>query len=201
MKISVYGLTGNMGCGKSTVAEFLDKYLDVAVFDADQMAKDVLLEKQHSDKLIELLGPEIFLEGELSFSNIAEIVFSNKKLLRKYENFLHPLTWESIKEKIEELGSEVSFIVVEAALLYEADWQKFFDKVIVTICNKTEQYRRIRGSMSLSNSEIRKRLSRQLASKHKRRIADFVIDTDCHPIELESKIYYLYCKLKGGCKK
>lgn len=197
-KPPIYGLTGNMGCGKSTVAKFFNEFSDVVVFDADQIAKDVLRKKEHSQKLSELLGQQIFSGGKLDFRKLAQLVFNDAQILRKLEDFIHPLTWQSICKKTIEQHSGISFFLVEAALIYEANWQKFFKAVIAATCNQTEQYRRIRISMNLSDEEIAKRLNRQLSIEEKTRRANFVIDTDCSIKKLQSKVQNLYHCLKGG---
>lgn len=197
-KPPIYGLTGNMGCGKSTVAKFFNEFSDVVVFDADQIAKDVLRKKEYSQKLSELLGQQIFSGEKLDFRKLAQLVFNDAQILRKLEDFIHPLTWQSIYKKTIERHSGISFFLVEAALIYEANWQKFFKAVIVATCNQMEQYRRIRISMNLSDEEIAKRLNRQLLIEEKTRRADFVINTDCSIKKLQSKVQNLYHCLKGG---
>lgn len=195
----IYGLTGNMGCGKSTVAEFFGKFKDVVVFNADQIAKELLCEEQYSQKLQQLLGPHVFSEGKIDIGKVAQLVFNDYKALQKLESFIHPLTWNSICERMKK-HTKISFFLVETALIYETEWQRFFKAVIVVMCDKAQQYHRLHIYRGLSDREIDRRLKRQLANEEKMKRADFVIDTTCSLEEVENKACRLYHHLKGGVK-
>lgn len=196
----IYGLTGNMGCGKSTVAKFLDKFEDVIIFDTDQVAKRLLCEERHSQELKELLGSSVFSENKIDVNKVARLVFDNHELLQKLEKFIHPLVWQYICEETKKCIG-VSFFVVEAALIYEAKWQNHFRAIIVVTCDKVQQYHRLYKYRNLTDAEIDKRIKRQLLNKEKVKLADFIIDTTCSMEEVEKKVNHLYHCLKGGVWK
>jgi len=204
-KPSVYGLTGNMGCGKSTVAKFFSEFPDVIIFNADQIAKEILCQKKYSKKLLQFFGPAVFSDGKIDLRKVAQLVFNDFQMLERFENFIHPLTRQSIcrkiRKKTREEHSKISFFLVEAPLIYEADWEKFFEAIIVVTCTQTEQYRRLRVYRKLSDEEITKRLARQWSTEEKVRRADFVIDTTCSLEEVKKKVQDLYLCLKGGIRR
>ncbi|MBI1839051.1 MAG: dephospho-CoA kinase [Candidatus Colwellbacteria bacterium] len=196
-KAPIYGLTGNMGCGKSTVAKFFGEFQGVVIFSADDVAKELLREERYAEKLSDPLGANIFTGGKVDFRKIAQAVFSDSETLRKLEHFIHPLTWRAIRDRMREYD-QVSFFLVESALIYEAAWEKYFDAIIVVTCSPEEQCRRIQNSRDLSEEEITKRLMRQLTVKEKVKRADFVIDTTCSIGEVRSKVKDLYYRLTGN---
>ncbi len=193
-KKPTYGLTGNMGCGKSTVAKFLCQFQDVVTFSADDIAKELLCEKRHAEKLSGLLKANIFTGGRVDFHKIAQVVFSDPEALRKLERFIHPLTWQAIRDRIQG-HTKASFFVVEAALIYEVGWENFFNAVIVVTCSPEEQHRRIQSNKGLPEEETARRLTRQLPIEEKVRRADFVIDTTCPLEEVRSKVKDLHYQL------
>lgn len=214
-KTPVYGLTGNIGCGKSTVAKFFGEFNDVAVIDADKIAKELLNKEENHGEIKRLFGPEVFTDGQPDTKKIGRLVFSDRAALMKLENFIHPL----VRQKVAELTRprpEISFFIVEATLIFETDWQdlkirretangfcwqKFFDAIIVVTCSETEQYRRLRETRNMTDEEIAKRLRWQMPDREKIRRADYSINTDCPIEETKRRTRNLYCRLKNKILK
>ncbi len=194
LETPIYGLTGNMGCGKTTVAKFFGEFRGVVIFSADEVAKELLREERYAEKLRGLLGPKIFTDGKVDFRKIAQVIFSDSEALRKLERFIHPLTWQAIHDRMREY-TEASFFLVESALIYEAGWEKYFDAIVVVICSSEEQRRRLQNGRDLSDDEMTKRLMRQLSTEEKTRRADFVIDTTCSLDEMRNKVKELNYQL------
>ena len=210
-KTPVYGLTGNMGCGKSTVAKFFAEFGDVAVIDADKTAKELLRSEENRPELEKLFGLEIFTDGQMDTKKLGRLVFSNRVVLMKLENFIHPL----VRQKVAEMTKPrpgISFFLVEAALIFETGWQdlkirrerengfiweKFFDAVIAVTCAEPEQHRRLRETRNITSDEIARRLHRQMSTREKIRRADFTINTDCPSEEVKRRVGNLYCRLKN----
>jgi dephospho-CoA kinase len=193
----VYGLTGNMGCGKSTVAKFFSEFSDVVVIDADEIVKELLHAEENLPKLEELFGPEVFTDGRIDAKKLGQLVFSDRRALMKLEDFIHPLVQrETLEKTIPRPG--ISFFLVEAALIYETGWQNFFNAVIVVTCGQAEQYRRLRETRGLSDEEISKRLFWQIPNEEKARRANFIVNTDCPLEEVKKQVRNLYRRLKNG---
>jgi dephospho-CoA kinase len=195
-KAPIYGLTGNMGCGKSTIIKLFNEFPDVEILIADELAKEILCQKQHAKKLQKILGQQVFSNGKINPKKVRQLVFSDQLVLKKLEAFIHPLTWLVIKEKVEIINA-VSFFLVEAALLFEANWHKYFKSIIVATCDPCEQFKRINQRDGLLKKEIEQRLAMQLPAEEKTNRADFIIDTTCTFDELKNKVQNLYRHLKG----
>jgi len=183
-----------MGCGKSTVAQFFREFNDVATCNADDVAKELLCEERHAQKLSELLGKEIFTGDSIDRHKVARVVFHDPQALQKLERFIHPLTWQVICDRVKKY-TKISFFLVEGALIYEAGWQNYFHAIIVVTCSAEEQTRRLQGRGNVPEEEIAQRLLRQLPSEEKVKRADFVIDTTCSLKEVSSKVRDLYHQL------
>ncbi len=192
----IFGLTGNMGCGKSTVSRLLKQNPDIIVFDSDRIAKELLLRPENQRKLQEILGAEILSDEEVDFQKIAEIIFKDPEKKQELEAFIHPLTRQTIHERIQRI-SDRFIVIVESALIYEASWERYFDAVIVATCDIYEQYRRIFNRSNLSPAEIRDRLKAQLSQDEKIGRSRFVIDTVCTMEELQKRVDELYSALKN----
>ncbi len=181
-KINAYGLTGNMGCGKSTVAEFFKKYNNVCVLNCDQISKEILFNIKNKPKIEKILGKEVVE---------AKIIFGDPIKKQKLENFIHPLVWQEVQRQIEN-GPKNTIYIVESALIYETKMEANFKGIILVTCNKKEQFKRIKQRNNWSNKEIEKRLKNQLSDEEKIKKSWIVINNDGSIEELKLKVEEIY---------
>jgi dephospho-CoA kinase len=189
----IYGLTGNIGCGKSEVAKILATFSDVRIFDTDRIAKGIMI--GHTDQIVSLLDSEILTCGHLDFGKIGKIVFTDQEKRRVLEEFVHPLVWERIREEIQKDASR-SIFIVESAIIFEAGVEKRFDGVIAVVCSKDEQINRITFRNNLSLAEIETRIASQMSQAEKEARAQFVIYNNGTLRELKEQTLALYEVLK-----
>lgn len=191
-----YGLTGNIGCGKSTVANLLSQYSDVVVIDCDKLAKEIVSSESYRKKICSILGEDVFQSGRTDFNKIAKIIFQNSEKKRLFEALIHPLVWERVEEIV---GSEPRKIyIVESAIIFETLSEDRFLDVITVSCSETEQYRRLRENRGMTDREISSRLSHQIPSLNKEIMSRFVVNTDCTLEKLSRRVHVLYTNLKEG---
>ena len=167
------GLTGGMGCGKSTVLEFFNSQ-GFGVASADQVVSDLYKRPEVVSEVCKIIGlsPEDF-----SKAKIAQLVFSNKEKLHKLESYLHPLVRNevsSIKKTFEEQNKKIAFY--EVPLLFEKNMQSLFEKTLCVGASEAVQKERILKRNSWSENEIKARLDAQMPLEQKRKHADFYID-------------------------
>lgn len=189
--MKLFGLTGNMGCGKSTVAALLAEYPGVLVLDCDRIAKEIISNPAYRRDMEVILGTDVYVGGVVSTKQVAGIIFAQPAKKRALETCVHPLVWESIAREIEH-ASEAELVVVESAILYEVGDAGKCDGVIVATCGAEEQLRRLRDIRRMTSSEIESRLAWQLSAQEKEKRADFLIDTECSKQQLSDRIYRLY---------
>lgn len=195
MKRKLIGLTGNIGCGKSTVASILRKSKDVVVLDMDSMAKEILFSLS-KDFLNQNLQADVFTESKLDTKKVAQIIFSDVDRRKALENIVHPKLWENIDKVIESVD-ENALVFVESAILYEKGNSANCEFVVVVTCPKDLQIKRLLENRSMSLVDIEARIASQMSAIEKEHRADFVVSTDCSLVELEQRTKKLFSQIKN----
>ncbi|MGD2144929.1 MAG: dephospho-CoA kinase [Anaerolineae bacterium] len=169
------GLTGNIGTGKSTVAEMLAG-LGAEVIDADEVAHEVIRPGTTTHALVaESFGPEILnADGGIDRERLGAIVFASAEDLCRLEAIVHPVTLAAIECRIDATRSDV--VVIEAIKLIESGLADDCDTVWVTTCRVDQQIERIMTARGLSRSEAEQRVVSQPPQEEKIARADVVID-------------------------
>lgn len=193
--MKAFGLTGNIGCGKSTVSILLSKYPDVLIFDCDRIAKEIISGDLHRQEINFILGIDVFTGKNPDFKAIAKIIFEDTKKKRLLEELLHPLVWATVEEMVKSAENQ-KICIVESAIIYETKSEDKFTSVIVATCNPEEQFRRIQNGRKIDHADIQARLAQQLPSSGKEARAQFLIRTDCGLKQLKDRVSDLYQKLK-----
>lgn len=137
------GLTGGIGSGKSTVAKIFE-VLGVPVYYADDRGKWLLA---HNDSLkaqvMETFGSESYFEdGSLNRVFLAKEVFPDPDKLEKLNQMVHPEVAEDFTNWIA-LNNTQSFLIKEAALLFETESYKSLDHVICVMAPKSVRLQRV----------------------------------------------------------
>ena len=156
------GLTGPIGCGKSTVARML---ADVGgtVVDADVLARRVTEPGTAAlDHIRQRFGPEVMsADGALDRSALAAIVFASPEALRDLERIVHPEVRRLVEAELEVAARQrVPFVVVEAIKLVEGGLADRCDEVWLVQCPGETQRVRLRDR-GLADTDAERRLSAQ----------------------------------------
>ncbi len=173
----VYGLTGGIACGKSTVGRVFAAN-GAALIDADQIARDVVaLGTPGLAAVLQHFGPECALDdGTLNRERVGEIVFADAEERAALNRILHPLiAQESVRRIAEAMADEPAPIFYEAALLVESGAYRQYAGLIVVACDPEIQLRRIMERDELTREEAARRVSAQLPVADKVRVATHVI--------------------------
>lgn len=171
------GLTGNIGSGKTTVAQIFE-VLKVPVFNAD-MAAHSLFEKDYFKlQLTSLFGNRIIDPGgNINRNDIASIVFSNKKLLTQLNNLVHPEVFTLFKEWLKPLTNE-KYIILEAAILFESGFNKYVDEVILVKTPEEIRIIRVMKRDNTSRDEVLERVKNQMPESKKEIYANYILNND-----------------------
>jgi dephospho-CoA kinase len=169
------GITGNIGTGKSTVAEMLAD-LGAETIDADEVAHRVMRPRTETyDRVLETFGPEVLTSsGEIDRKVLGTIVFRDPQALARLEAIVHPATLEAIERRIVATAADV--VVVEAIKLIESGLADECDSVWVVTCRREQQIERVVSQRGLSREEARRRVDAQPPQEEKVARADVVID-------------------------
>ncbi|HTG45059.1 MAG TPA: dephospho-CoA kinase [Verrucomicrobiae bacterium] len=170
------GLTGGVGMGKSTVAQFLAARGEKLI-DTDLLARDLVAAGQPAlEEIREQFGSTVFSrEGKLDRKALGAMVFNNSERRQKLEAILHPRirqAWREQAEKWREAGIPRGVVVIP--LLYETGAEAELDKVVCVACSALLQRFRLKARQ-WSEQEISARVKAQWPSEKKQDRADGVI--------------------------
>ena len=168
------GITGGIGCGKSTVAnEF--RLLGVPCFVSDIVAARYYYDIDFLDELRQLLGDGVFLsDGSVDKKAVAARVFADKSLLEGLNALVHPRVIEDF-DRFCELHSKAPYVLFESAILYDYGFDRMMDKVICVYLDLDERLRRLTQRDGVGEEAIRARIANQLPAEEMMRRADYVI--------------------------
>lgn len=170
----VIGLTGGIGCGKSTVAE-LFAAKGIPVLDADLIARELVEPNQPAfDAIVHRLGAAILRDGVLDRARLRAIVFSNPEEKRWLEALLHPLVYSEIGRRIATLSAPYCIVVVP--LLLETGQRHLVDRLLVVDCPEDLQRRRVKLRDGLSDTQIGQIMASQSGRADRLAAADDLLE-------------------------
>ena len=170
----VLGLTGNIGCGKSTVSNILSQK-GITIIDLDNISRDIMNDSNTLKLIFRTFGEHLKLkDNTLDRKGLGEIVFNDKSKLDKLNKITHPL----IKSRVENILSSKSksLIVIDGALLIEANFLDIIDRLLLVTCDEKIQIQRVIKRDNISELEANQRINSQMSQQEKINYADYIID-------------------------
>jgi dephospho-CoA kinase len=197
----VIGLIGGIGSGKTSVSEILSS-LGVDVIDADKVGHEVYIpDSEGWRKVISVFGQGIVdQQNEIDRKKLGAIVFGDPKEMDKLNKLMHPIMYKLIQEKINKLADNgVEFVVLEAAILLEANWQPLTDEIWLAKADQEIVIERVQLRNKFTREEIIKRIQSQMSNEEREKHADIVISNDGTLEELKETVRSLWhLKVNGG---
>jgi dephospho-CoA kinase len=192
------GLTGGIGCGKSTVAAMM-RALGCHVIAADPLAHKLIEPGQPAfQEVVRAFGADILhSDGHVDRGKLGAMVFADVDKLLRLNAIVHP----RVLKELERLFSEYAVAhphgvaVIEAALLVEAGYAKHLDRLVVAWCKPEQQMERLL-TRGMSREQIEQRLAAQMPLEEKRRRADDVVDCSVPLEETRVQVERLVAKLR-----
>ncbi|VBB43309.1 Dephospho-CoA kinase [uncultured Paludibacter sp.] len=173
----IIGITGGIGGGKSTFSEFLRECGEL-VFDTDLEAKNIQdIDSKTIFEIKNLFGEKIYTEKGLDRVTVAKIVFNDKKKLYELNEIIHPKVKNRFKEWVKK-HSDRKYLFMECAILYEAGFDAFVDKVVVVTAPEDIRIRRVILRDGLDEKQVRERIKNQIPDEEKITKANWVVNTD-----------------------
>jgi len=188
------GLTGGIGCGKSTAARFFEE-AGFRRIDTDEIIrKEVLLRPEVEAAIAQHYGPQtLTAKGRVDRPAVAKIVFADEAALRWLEDLLHPRLYEILRARLAE-ASSVDY-VVEVPLLFEKHLENWFDFTVCVATTSQLQLARLE-QRGLPRALAEQRISKQLPLAHKLELADYVLLNDGSPDFLRDQIRKLVAQFQ-----
>ncbi|TNE46726.1 MAG: dephospho-CoA kinase [Deltaproteobacteria bacterium] len=176
--MKLFGLTGGIASGKSTVAQIL-RDQGFVVLSADILAREVVQpgEQAYQD-IVDTFGSEVVQEdGQLDRAALGRIVFANPEKRKQLEGITHPSIAQRAAEQIAEYaGQGQTHLFYEVPLLFETNMQAMFHATILVALSPEEQQKRLQQREGLTNEEALQRIQSQMPLEEKQALADYVID-------------------------
>lgn len=186
--MKIIGLTGSIGCGKSSLSDIFRKH-GICIIDADIKGREVYENKEVLENLYKEFGEEIkSSDGRPDRKLLGKIVFSDEKKLEKLNDITHPAIRQMIEDDIkaaENKGEKA--VVIDAALLIEAGYTSICDIIIVVTCDEGTQIERVMRRDNCTKETAVPKIKSQMSQTEKKKYADYVIDNSGTIKELENQ--------------
>ncbi|MBV8772498.1 MAG: dephospho-CoA kinase [Deltaproteobacteria bacterium] len=189
------GLTGGIGSGKSTVSSILGE-LGAPVIDADKVGHAIYAPggPAYNDVIAafgrNVLGPD----GTIDRKKLGPIVFNDAAALQRLNSIVHPKMFARMREMVEDLraSGQRDPIVIEAAILIEANWQPLFNQIWLVTASKERVVERVERDRGLKPEQTEARIRAQLPDEERRKYSTVVITNDGTIDALRKKVAELW---------
>jgi dephospho-CoA kinase len=174
----VVGLIGGMGSGKSLVASLFAKH-GAKIVSGDALGHEALRQPGIRQAVVRRWGREILnANGEVDRRRLGAIVFAQPKERRALEERVFPWIERRLKEEIEAVQGDpcVQLVVLDAAIMLEAGWDKVCDRLIFVDAPADVRQRRLAEHRGWGAKEVAAREHAQLSLAEKRNRADYVLN-------------------------
>lgn len=191
--MKIIGLTGGIGSGKSTIAQwFSDR--GIPVYNSDNEAKRLMNESHEiREELIHLFGEQAYLNNELNRRFISSKVFENKELLERLNRIVHPAVFKDFKSWIQ--NQNAPFVIKEAAILFESGSYHDCDYIVSIIANEEVRIQRVMERDGVSSEQVLSRIRNQWTDELRIVNSDFIIRNNEGLDELKEEFEEVYNKL------
>lgn len=174
------GLTGGIGCGKSTVSQML-KDSGFPVIDADIISKDVLKKYPEILEKVRIEFGDNFFDwrGEFRRREFGNHIFRFVKERMKYEALIMPYIFSDIEEEFKKYeNNNEKVVILDAPTLIENNMHKNMDIVILVTADRNTQIERIKSRDKLTEYEIVNRMNSQMSLDNKKKFANIIINNN-----------------------
>ena len=187
------GITGGIGSGKSTAANFFKKK-DAVIFDADEEAKYYLQSTiSLQNRIVDNWGNQVTTHNKLDLNKLAEIVFSDKENQQIINQLLWPEVYVLMSQAAKEAtANKAKIFVVDAAMLFESEYSNYFDSILLVTASKSIRKKRILLRNNIPENQINKRMSFQMPEAEKKQLAHFIIENNGNESGLYKKLEIFY---------
>jgi dephospho-CoA kinase len=189
------GLTGGIGSGKTTASKILLE-LGAPVIDADKVGHAIYEPGGPAyAEMIAAFGDGILApDRTIDRKKLGPVVFADPQALKRLNSIVHPKMFMRMREMVEALrgAGERRPIVIEAAVLIEANWQPLFDEIWLVEASKERVIERVERDRGLRPEQTEARIKAQLPDEERRKHASIVITNDGTVAELGVKVTTLW---------
>jgi dephospho-CoA kinase len=180
----IVGVAGESGTGKTTISAHLTTRGGGHI-DLDIIGHEVLTGNEGArEEITSRISAEVFdVDGRIDRRRLGAIVFNDEKALRVLEKIVHPRIQKICNRLLKEMErAGLPFVVVDGALLLDADVFFSWDVMIALRCDEQTQFERLMAKGGRTEAEVRQRLNSQRRIQDSLHKADVIIDA-CRPLQ------------------
>lgn len=170
----VYGITGGISSGKSTLSKYLTNE-GFFVIDCDTLVHDSYYD-EICLKQLKQLDHTIVKNNKVDRTYLRQLVFNHCFFKAKVEEIIHPIVLSKIKERMEQCKED--FVFLDIPLLYEVRWQSLCDEVIVVYVSKSIQIERLMKRDAIGVEDAMIKINNQMDIEEKVKMCDIVLDNN-----------------------
>lgn len=184
-------LIGGIGGGKSIISHIF-RLLNIPVYDSDREAKRLIQADPFiRSELIALVGSEVYQNGELCKSVLAQYLFSSSEHAAQINQIVHPRVKVDFRHWVENVDASVKLVALETALLYESEMNEEIDSVWLIKAPKEVRLQRAMQRDKTAEKTIYERMNNQASEESLVKCADRVVLNDGYHLVLPQILTYL----------
>ena len=188
--MGIYGLTGGIGVGKTTVAN-LFRESGIPVVLADNIGREVVEKgSQGLSKIVDAFGDNILdCNGGLNRKELASVIFTNPVNRRRLEDIIHPLVLERSRylfHRLIQAGNPI--VIYESALLFETNRHHEMRGMILITATEKNRISRVQIRDESAQEEIKQRIQAQMDETEKLKLADYLIENNSDITSLKTRV-------------
>ena len=199
----ILGVTGGVGCGKSTVLDILKEHFDAEIFKADAVGHEAFVKTTpcYID-IVSHFGERIIDDdGDIDRNALAEIIFNDVLEKEFLNDIVHPYVmnrirvsidlWKKRIDEIDKFDSGLHLFVLETALMFESGADKFCDELWGVFTEEDLRIDRLMTTRGYSEEKARSIFNAQLSEAYLRRYCNRVILNNSSRSELEEMVCWM----------
>lgn len=191
--MKVIGLTGGVGCGKSTVAKVIMEHFNAVVLIADDIGFELMKPGQNCyQNIVAAFGEQVVKEDQtLNRKKIASIVFADEEKLAQLNNIIHPHVRAYIEYEVERMRKEgkTDFVFIESAILLECGYEDVCEEFWSVTAPLEVRIQRLKESRGYSDAKIEAVMKNQKQDEEFKKQCRVVLNND-------SDMQKIYTQLK-----
>ena len=193
----IVGLTGGIGSGKTTVANFFSQ-LGVPVYIADLEAKGLMKRsKVIKRKLLQLFGKDAYIGVDINKPYIASKIFNDVSLLEKMNNIVHPKVASHFKRWLKK--QDAPYVIKEAAIIFENGSYQSLDFIITVIASENIRIKRVMARDQSTEKKVRDIIKNQWSDEDKVKLSNFVIKNN-ELVDTKNQVKKIHQKILKKCQ-
>ena len=173
----IVAITGGIGSGKTTISKYLKKN-NFAVHESDSAVSQIYIKpnKPFLGFLKKNVSKEVVTRNKIDKQKITEIIFNDKKIKQKLENYIHKEVKKSRESFIKKnIKNKKNLIFVDIPLLFENKLEKNFDKVLCVIAKKKIRRERVLRNKKFTKKTLQKIFKFQVSDKERKARSNIII--------------------------